>query len=107
MADATGEFHPLAENMSAKDVALLNPGGICRRHADTDIREGRHLSAVLAGQDHGGGLKSASLLQGSTDIAAVPGRGDAHEHVSRLAQCLHLAFENLVVAKVVGDSRQN
>nr|GEU28319.1 conserved hypothetical protein [Tanacetum cinerariifolium] len=89
---------------------FLDAGGTACRNADMDVGVGQHLAdvaAALAGQRHDAHFAFERRFDGGNHVARVTGRGKRQQDIARLAERLHLLGENLAVAVVVGDSRQD
>ena len=101
--DACGQLHPVAQHMAAEHVSFLDARGFSRRNAHPDIGAAAQPTPVLSGDRHGEGSHFVRPLQGDLYIAAVPGRRDADEHISRSAERFDLSREDFVKSKVVCD----
>src|SRR5271157_119159 len=107
VVDAGGKLHPLTQNVSQKNVALLDARGIAGAYAQAHVGETRHPATALPGHGHGEGAEVARSLQGGANVAALSRGRNADHDVSRSAQRLQLAVEHFAEATVVGDGGQN
>ena len=88
-------------------VRFLHDGRGRVPYREQDVAEGRHASPAVPGEADGEQALLAGGLQSADDVAAVPGRGNAHQHVPGAAEGLHLLGEDEIVAEIVPDGSQD
>ena len=92
--------------MAHKDMSLLNPSSVGRRHDDTGITNLSQAASTMAGEANGRDVHPACGFHGADHVFGVPRGRDGQQAVSRSAKACELAGENLIEFVVVGDAGQ-
>src|SRR5690606_29143419 len=94
-----------AHGVADELVALLDARRLRRGHLEADVAERRQRlpAGAVAGEADHPHAPRARRLDRAQDVRGMPGGADREQHVAGLAQRLHLAGEDVVVAVVVAD----
>jgi hypothetical protein len=96
--------------VNGHQVHFLDARGTAMRHVDVHVGVGQQLgqrAAVLAGKGHHPHFALERRFDGGQHVGRIARGRDGQQDVSGLAEGLHLFREDLAVAVVVADGRQD
>jgi len=94
-------LYPVTQDMTAKDVRLLDAGGVLGGDAEREIGDLGRSAASFACKCDGEGPELMRRLESRAYIAAVPRGGDSDEEVPAVAEGFDLPAKDLIVPVVV------
>ena len=86
---------------------FLRTGSNLRRHSNALVAQQLHFTAALSRHAYAENTHALGQLNSFHNISAVAACGNAYQHIARTCECLHLTYENLIIAVIVADSSQN
>ena len=87
-------------------MTLLDARRIARGHGDQQVAARLHCTASVSGQGNGLHPDFPGRLHGQEDVRGIARGGDADKHVALLTAAPDLPGKDLVIAVIVGHSRE-
>jgi hypothetical protein len=100
-------FHQLTEDVTNRDVALLNSGRVGGRHGDGEIDTSGESPAILADQANGFQISFFSFVYRLDDVGRIAACADADSDVAWPTQRLNLSSEYPLKAVVICHRGKN
>src|SRR6184192_3375522 len=99
-------LHHFADQVLDREVHLLDPRGVVRRHDQGHVGQLLEAAARLAQEAHDAHAAGLRRLRGTNHIGAFSARRVEREHVAGPRQGFELAREYFVEAHIVGARRE-
>jgi len=97
----------LAQNVSGKDMRLLNARQIARGNFKQEVSRLGDQSSPLSRKRNRDGTNLARRLESEEDVSAVAGGGDGHDNIPLSREGLHLALKDVLVAVIVAGGGED